>query len=168
MKIAVVLLCPVTVLSCAAQTGQQDIRPAQLQALLNLPLEQADQKRNIYKTPLKVAYSRQTSRAGKDCQSESVQLPFTICIGQADEQAETDYSIFYNNLQMLCHGQDELLALQMSEASRVSYRENTMKTAQVRWPSGTAASGVVGRVYLSLVRDRMNELYEIYDLNISQ
>ena len=69
---------------------------------------------------------------------------------------------------MLCHDQDQLIALQMSEASWISYRENAMKAANVSWPDGTASPGVVGRVYLSLVRDRMNELYETYELNISQ
>ena len=101
-------------------------------------------------------------------EADQGQQPFNICIGQADEQARKDYATFYNNLQMLCHDQDQLIALQMSEASWISYRENAMKAANVSWPDGTASPGVVGRVYLSLVRDRMNELYETYDLNISQ
>jgi uncharacterized protein YecT (DUF1311 family) len=169
MKILTVLLFMAVVLSCAAQTDQQDVSPSQLKALLDLPIEQAVQKRNLYKAPLKVAYARQSSLAGKDCVSEADhgQQPFNICIGQAYEQAHKDYATFYNNLQMLCHSQDELIALQMSEASWMSYRENAMKAAQVTWSDGTASSGVVGRVYLSLVRDRMNELYETYDLNIS-
>jgi uncharacterized protein YecT (DUF1311 family) len=165
-----VLLFMTAGLSCAAQTDQQDVRPSQLKALLDLPLEQAVKKRILYKEPLKVAYARQSSLASKDCGAEADhgQLPFNICIGQADEQARKDYASFYSNLQMLCHSQDQLIALQMSEASWISYRENAMKAAQVSWPNGTASSGVVGRVYLSLVRDRMNELYETYDLNISQ
>jgi hypothetical protein len=43
-----------------------------------------------------------------------------------------------------------------------------MKAVRVAWPDGTAAPGVAGQVYLSLVRDHMRELDEIYTLNISQ
>ncbi len=43
-----------------------------------------------------------------------------------------------------------------------------MKAADAAWPTGTQASGFAGEVYLRLVRDRMNELYDIYGLNISQ
>jgi uncharacterized protein YecT (DUF1311 family) len=170
MKILTVLLFLATVFSCAAQTDQQDVRPSQLKALLDLPLEQAVQKRKLYQAPLKIAYTRQSSLAGKDCAAEvdHGQQPFNICIGQADDQARKDYATFYNNLQMLCHNQEQLIALQMSESSWISYRDNAMKAAQVSWADGTAASGVIGRVYLSLLRDRMNELYETYELNISQ
>jgi uncharacterized protein YecT (DUF1311 family) len=170
MKILPVLLIMAAALSGAAQTAQQDVHPSQLKALLDQPLEQAVQKRNLYKEPLRAAYARQSALVGKDCavEADHGQQPFNICIGLADEQARKDYAIFYNNLQMLCNSQDQLIALQMSEASWISYRENAMKAANVSWPDGTASPGVVGRVYLSLLRDRMNELYETYDLNISQ
>ncbi len=170
MKVAVLLLSIAAMLPCAAQVDQQDVRPSQLQALLDLPLEQAVQKREAIKEPLKTAYTRQASLAGKDCTAEANrgQQIFNICIGQADDQASKDYATFYSSLQMLCHSQDQLVALQMSESSWVAYRKNAMKAAQVTWPDGSAAPGVVGRVLLSLVRNRMNELYETYDLNISQ
>jgi hypothetical protein len=37
-----------------------------------------------------------------------------------------------------------------------------------RWPNGTGAPGFAGEVHLSLVRDHMRELHEIYGLNIAQ
>lgn len=46
MKIFGLLLLMAAMLSCAAQVDQQDVRPSQLKALLDLPLEQAVQKRN--------------------------------------------------------------------------------------------------------------------------
>lgn len=170
MKVLTVLLFVAAVLSCAAQTNSQDVRPSQLKALLDLPLEQAVQKRKLYQESLKAVYARQSSLAGTDCATEidHGQQPFNLCIGQADDQARKDFATFYGNLQMLCHSQEQLIALQMSEASWNSYRDNALKAAQVSWADGTAASGVIGRVYLSLLRDRMNELSETYDLNISQ
>ena len=51
MKMLTVLLLMTAALSGAAQTAQQDVHPSQLKALLDLPLEQAIQKRNLYKEP---------------------------------------------------------------------------------------------------------------------
>jgi uncharacterized protein YecT (DUF1311 family) len=105
-----------------------------------------------------------------DCQTEDDrgQQQYNICMGQADEEADKDFAIFYNNLQMLCHDQDQLATLQDSEKTWKIYSESAMKAARAAWPNGTGAPGFAGQVYLSLVRDYMRELNEIYGLNISQ
>ncbi len=106
MKIVVgSLMALVCLMVCHGQTASDDISPAQLQTLLNLPLNQAVKQRETYKAPLKSAYERQIAMAGKDCQAESKvgQQPYNVCMGEADEQADKDFAIFYKNLQMLCH-----------------------------------------------------------------
>jgi uncharacterized protein YecT (DUF1311 family) len=140
-----------------------------LQAIIGLPLNQAVKQRETYKGPLKSAYERQISVEGKDCQAEiKWQQPYNICIGRASEHAEEDYAIFYNNLQMLCHDQDQLTTLQASEKAWQMYENSAMKATRASWPDGTGAPGFAGQVNLSLVRDRMRELDEIYGLNIAQ
>jgi uncharacterized protein YecT (DUF1311 family) len=107
---------------------------------------------------------------GKDRQAESEQgqQPYNICMGQVSERVDTDYAIFYNNLQMLCHDQDELTTLHASEKAWKIYEDSALKATHAAWPDGTGASGFASEVYLSLVRDRMRELHEIYGLNIAQ
>jgi uncharacterized protein YecT (DUF1311 family) len=153
-----------------AQTVPQDIAPARLQSLLVLPLMQAVEQRQQYKLPLKAAYNRQLAFEGKDCASESErgQQPYNICMGKANEQADVDFAVFYNNLQMLCHDQDQLATLQASEHSWQQYRDSAMKATNAAWPEGTGAPGFAAEVYLSLLRNRLKELREIYGLNISQ
>ena len=169
-KITVWLFLMMAAITCSAQEGKQNVAPAQLQKVLDLPLTQAVQRRILYKEPLKLVYSRQMALAGKDCQAEAAagQQPYNICIGAAAEEADKDYVTFYNNLQMLCHDQKELSALQSSETSWAAYRESALKAADVCWPEGTGAPGFRGQVYLSLLRDRMRELDEIFQLRITQ
>lgn len=155
---------------CDAQTTFEDISPAQLQAIINLPLNQAVRQRETYKAPLKSAYDHQIAMAGKDCQAESKagQQQYNVCMGEADELANKDFTIFYKNLQMLCHSQDQLTTLQAFHKAWMSYEESAMKAVHAAWPDGTGAPGFAAQVYLSLVRDRMRELHQIYGLNIAQ
>ncbi len=170
VKILTGLLLVITVLTCKAQTATQNISPAKLQAVLNLPINQAVERRNVYKAPLRAAYHRQIALIGKDCTAEVAQgqQPYNICMGEADEQAERDDAVFYSNLQMLCHDQEQLKTLQASEAKWRTYRDSEMQAAHAAWPDGTGAPGFAGEVYLRLVRDHMRELHDIYSLNISQ
>jgi len=157
MKIkAVVMLVATLPVFCYAQTSTQDISSTQLQALLGLPLDQAVHLRETYKEPLKSAYQRQISMLGKDCQAEANQgqQPYNICMGGSSKQADTDYAIFYNNLQMLCHDQDQLTSLQASEKAWKIYENSAMKATQAAWSDGSGASGFASQVYLSLVRDQ--------------
>jgi uncharacterized protein YecT (DUF1311 family) len=151
-----------------AQTKPHDISSKQLQTVIGLPLNQAVKQREQYKTPLRAAYKRQIDLPDKDCDSVQGQQPYNICMGKADQQADQDFAVFYNNLQMLCHDQTQLKTLQASEEAWRVYKESTMKAASASWPNGTGASGFAGEVYLSMVRDRMRELHEICGLNISQ
>lgn len=155
---------------CHAQTTPLDISPAQLQAVIGLPLGQAVEQREAYKTPLKSAYERQISMTDKDCQaaSDQGQQPYNICMGHAGEQADIGFAIFYNNLQMLCHDQDQLTTLQASEKAWKMYEGSALKATRAAWSEGTGASGFGSQVYLSLVRDHMRELGKIYGLNITQ
>jgi uncharacterized protein YecT (DUF1311 family) len=107
---------------------------------------------------------------GKDCQPESEQgqQPYNICVGQASEQADKDFAVFYNNLQLLCHDQDQLITMQASEKAWKMYKESALRATHASWPDGSGASGFAAEVYLSLVRDRMRELDKIYGLNIAQ
>ncbi len=107
---------------------------------------------------------------GKDCQAESQkgQQPYNICMGQACQHADEDNAIFYNNLQLLCHDQDQLTTLQAFEKAWRIYKESAIKATHAAWPDGTGASGFASQVYLSMVRDHMRELDEIYGLNIAQ
>jgi uncharacterized protein YecT (DUF1311 family) len=141
-----------------------------LQAVIDLPLDQAVQQRETYKGPLKAAYQCQISMFGKDCEAEADegQQPYNICMGHASEQADKDYAIFYNNLQMLCHGQDQLTALQASEKAWKKYEDSALKATQAAWSDGSGASGFYSQVYLSMIRDHMRELHEIFGLNIAQ
>ncbi len=152
------------------QTKPEDISLSQLQSVISLPLSQAVKQREVYKEPLKAAYERQIAMTEKDCEAESKQgqQPYNICMGKASEQADNDSAIFYNNLQMLCHDQDQLTTLQASEKVWMSYRDSVMKATHASWPDGSGASGFTSLVYLSLVRDHMSELDEIYGLNIGQ
>jgi uncharacterized protein YecT (DUF1311 family) len=88
--------------------------------------------------------------------------------GQADEEADRDYATFYNNLQMLCHDQQQLKTLQNMQTTWKAFRDSTMNAVRTAWSSGTGAPGFHGQVYLTLLRDHMRELHEIYGLNISQ
>jgi uncharacterized protein YecT (DUF1311 family) len=152
------------------QTVPKNIPRSQLQAVIDLPLNQAVHLRETYQGPLKAAYARQMALYDKDCQTEADrgQQQYNICIGQAGDNADKDFAIFYNNLQMLCHDQDQLATLQDSEKTWKIYRDSAMKAAHAAWPEGSGAPGFSGQVHLSLVRDFMRELHEIYGLNISQ
>jgi Protein of unknown function (DUF1311). len=154
--------------SSYAQSIPQNISPAQLQAVVDLPLGQAVARRESYKPALKAAYARQMALMGKDCEDVQAQQPYNVCMGHADDQADKDFATFYNNLQMLCHDQTQLAALQALEATWQQYRDSAMKATRAVWPDGTAAPGVEGLVYLSLVRNQMRVLGEIYQMNISQ
>ena len=94
---------------------------------------------------------------GKDCQAEAEhgQQPYNVCMGRASKQADKDYAIFYNNLQMLCRDQDQLTTLHASEEAWKMYEDSAMKATRAAWSDGTGASGFASRVYLSLVRDHM-------------
>ncbi len=153
---------------CHAQAQTQDIAPSQLQTVIGLPLNQAVKQREIYKAPLKSAYDRQMATADKDCQAVQGQQPYNVCMGHVSVQADKDFAIFYNNLQMLCHNQDQLATLQASEKTWLTYKDSAMKATFAAWPDGTGASGFAGGVYVSLVRNRMRELDGIYSLNIAQ
>jgi uncharacterized protein YecT (DUF1311 family) len=157
-------------LFCYGQHISEDISAAQLQTVLDLPLAQAVEQRQTYKPFLKAAYDRQITATGKDCQNESTtgQQPYNICMGQADAQADKDFAVFYKNLQMLCHTQEQLSTLQASQRVWVIYRDSAMKATHASWPDGSGAPGFAAGVYLSLVRNHMRELNEIYGLNISQ
>jgi len=165
-----VLLIFVSSACSHAQITSKNISAAQLQAVIGLPLDQAVKLRETYKIPLKSAYARQIALVGRDCQAESDQgqQPYNICMGQAEVQADKDFAIFYNNLQMLCHDQDQLTTLQAFEAIWQVYKDSAMKATHASWPDGTGAPGFASQVYLSLLRNHMRELDEIYDLNISQ
>jgi uncharacterized protein YecT (DUF1311 family) len=167
---AVVMLAGLWPVLCHAQATTQDISQAELQAIIGLPLNQAVQQRETYKEPLKSAYERQIALIGKDCEAEinQGQQLYNICMGQAGQQADKDYAIFYNNLQMLCHDPEQLTTLQASEQGWKVYEDSALKATRAAWPDGTGASGFAGQVYVSLVRDRMRELDEIYGLNIAQ
>jgi uncharacterized protein YecT (DUF1311 family) len=167
LVVAVLLALPVF---GSAQVTPEDISPSRLQAILGLPLDEAVRQRMIYKEPLKSAYERQTSMSDKDCAVEmnQGQQPYNICIGRAAEQTDNDYAIFYNNLQLLCHDQDQLKTLQASERVWRTYRDALEKATHASWPEGTGARGFAGEVYLLLVRNRMRELSKIYGLNITQ
>jgi uncharacterized protein YecT (DUF1311 family) len=110
------------------------------------------------------------SKNDKDCQAESQQgqQPYNICMGQAEQQADNDLALFYNNLQMLCHDLDQLTTLQASEKAWRLYRDSLITATHAAWPDGSGAPGFASQVRLSLVRDRMRELHEIYGLNIAQ
>ena len=155
---------------CYAQPTTQDISPAQLHAVIDLPLDQTVHKRETIKGPLKAAYQRQISMLGKDCEAEADegQQPYNICMGHASEQADKDYAIFYNSLQMLCHDQGQLSTLQASEKAWKIYEDSALKATQAAWSDGSGASGFYGEVYLLLVRDHMRDLQEIFGLNIAQ
>ncbi len=155
---------------CPAQTTTQDISPARLETLVSLPVDQAVKQREVYKQPLRSAYDRQIAMTGKDCQAESRQgqQPYNICMGHAEEQADKDYSSFYSNLQMLCRDQDQITTLQASEKTWRLYRDSAMKATHAAWPHGTGAPGFASQVSLSLVRNHMRELDEIFGLNIAQ
>lgn len=148
--------------------GPQDIPAAQLQVILALPLGQAVQQRQLYKPPLQAALASQREPAGKTCGNAAGQQPYNLCMGQADQQADADYAVFYNNLQLLCHSQQQLTALQASERAWLAYKASAMHAAEVSWPDGTGAPGMHGQVYLALIRQRMLLLSSIYDLNITQ
>lgn len=151
-----------------AQTKPQNISISQLQTVIGLPLDEAVRQREHYKIPLRSAYKRQMDLSGKDCSSVQGQQPYNICMGRAGVQADSDFAVFYNNLQMLCHDRAQLKTLQSSEETWLVYKQSAMNAAFASWPEGTGAPGFAGEVYLSLVRDRMRELHEIYGLNISQ
>jgi uncharacterized protein YecT (DUF1311 family) len=155
---------------CEGQGPSQDTSPAQLQTVIDLPLNRAVQQREAYKAPLKAAYDRQIKMTGKDCQPESEkgQQPYNVCMGQAEGQADKDFAAFYGNLQMLCHDQNQLTTLQNSQRAWVAYADSAMKAAHASWSEGSGAPGFAAAVYLSLVRNRMRELNEIYGLNIAQ
>lgn len=169
LSLAIILFLPVSAV-CSAQTVPDDITPLQLQAIISLPLDQAVKQREIYKAPLKVAYARQMAMSDKDCDAESKQgqQPYNVCMGQAEVQADNDFAIFYNNLQMLCHDQDELRTMQASEKEWQFYKDTMAKATHASWPDGTGAPGFASQLHLLLVRDRMHELHTIYGLNIAQ
>ena len=169
MKLAALLTLALFMsVRCNGQTSVKTVSLNELQSVIGLPLSQAVAAREVYKKPLKAALARQAGKAGTVCQTTSGQQPYNVCMGKEDETADSDFAIFYNNLQMLCHDQNQLLTLQQSEKQWKAYSDSTMKATRAAWPDGTAAPGVAGQVYLSLVRDYMRLLDEIFDLNISQ
>jgi uncharacterized protein YecT (DUF1311 family) len=155
---------------CEGQRPSQDISAARLQTVIDLPLNRAVQQRETYKVPLKAAYDRQIAMTGKDCQRESEkgQQPYNVCMGQAEGQADKDFAAFYANLQMLCHDQNQLTTLQNSQRAWATYADSAIQAAHASWPDGSGAPGFAAAVYVSLVRNRMRELNEIYGLNIAQ
>lgn len=154
---------------CNAQSAPQNISPAQLQALIDLPIQQHNKQRETYKASLKPAYERQTA-SGEDCKTEAAQgqQPYNIYLGKVEERADDDYAIFYNNLQLLCLSQDQLRTLQASEKAWRAYLETMAAATHASWPEGTGAPGFATEVHIVLVRNRMRELHKVYGLNISQ
>src|ERR1035441_9994178 len=91
MKVVSLIFCALALpLFCNGQHASEDISPAQLQTVIDLPLGQAVEQRETYKAPLRAAYDRQITMTGKDCQAESEagQQPYNVCMGQADVQAD--------------------------------------------------------------------------------
>ena len=142
---------------------------SRLRAIISLPLDQAIEKREIYKAPLKSAYERQMAISDKDCEAEKEhQQSYNICMRQAEVRADHDFAIFYNNLQLLCHDEDQLRTMQGSEKAWQVYQDTIDKAAHAAWPDGSGAPGFASQVHLLLVRNRMRELHTIYGLNIAQ
>jgi hypothetical protein len=171
MKCGVVfLVCASAAVSCHAQTTPQNISPAELQAVIRLPLGQAVKLREPYKGPSKSAYARQIAPEGEDCnaKSDQRQQPYNVYMGHAAEQADRDFAVFYNNLQMLCHDQAQSATLQFFESTWQVYKNSAMQATNALWPDGTGAPGFAGQVYLPLVRNQMRELNEINGLNIAR
>lgn len=169
LSLVVIFLLAVPAL-CNAQSTPENISPSRLQAIIDLPLNEAIKQREIYKAPLKSAFERQMAMSDKDCEAEAKrgQQPYNICIGKAEEQTDNDYSSFYNNLQLLCHDQDQLRTLQSSELAWQTYRDAMGTATHASWSEGSGASGFAGEVHLLLLRNRMRELYKIYGLNVAQ
>jgi hypothetical protein len=69
---------------------------------------------------------------------------------------------------MLCHDQDQLKMLQASWKAWRMYQDSAMNATQAAWSGGTGAPGFASQVRLSLLRDYMRELHEIFGLNIAQ
>ena len=157
-------MCP----TCNAETLLKTVSTSELLSVNGLPLNEAVSAREAFKKPLKAAYARQTEQPEKDCQADSAQQPYNVCMGKANMAADSDFAIFFNNLQMLCHDQEQLLTLQESERQWKAYSDSAMKATHAAWSDGTGAPGFAGEIYLSLVRDYMRQLHEIYGLNIAQ
>jgi uncharacterized protein YecT (DUF1311 family) len=153
-----------------AQTEPHDITPAQLRAITALPSTEAIHQRQLHKAPLRAAYERQIASEDKDCLAEARQgqQPYNICMGRAEDRANQDFAEFYEHLQRLCWNESQLSALQSSERSWKRYEINAIHAAEVNWSDGTGRSGFLSQVHLSLLRDRMKELYQVYGLNIAQ
>src|SRR5690348_10231024 len=135
MKSSLGILLMLTLpICCNAQTKPENIPPSRLQAILDSPDEGVAQ-RETYKVPLKSAYERQMGLSEKDCHAEADQgqQPYNICMGNAEQQADKDYATFYNNLQLLCHDQDQLKALQSSEQAWRIYLDAMEKAAHAAW-----------------------------------
>jgi len=83
----------------------------------------------------------------KVCKAESKpgQQPYNICIGQAEERADNDFAIFYNNLQMLCHDQDQLATLQASEKAWQIYRDTIVKATHASLAKRDRRTGICWR-----------------------
>ncbi len=154
--------------NCHAQTSVKTVSLSELESINGLPLDKAVAARQVFKKPLQAAYARQIEQAGKDCQPDSGQQPYNVCIGKASVVADSDFAVFYNNLQMLCHDQEQLVTLQDSEKRWAAYRDSAMNAAHAACLNGTGASSFASQVYLSLIRGHMRELDEIYGLDISQ
>jgi hypothetical protein len=112
------------------QTTPKDISSSRLQSIIDLPLNEAIKQRAIYKVPLKSAYARQLAMSDKACEVEANQgqQPYNICMGKAEEQIDEDYASFYNNLQLLCHDQEQLRTLQSSEKVWLTYLDAMEKS----------------------------------------
>jgi uncharacterized protein YecT (DUF1311 family) len=155
---------------CHAQSAATDISAEQLQKITQLPLRAAVEQRERFKIPLRSAYDRQMNASDKDCRAEvnDGQQPYNVCMGNASIQANKDFATFYTNLQMLCHDLRELTALQATHKAWLLYEDKSSDAARAAWSEGTGASGFANQIYLSILRDHMRELHEIYGLNISQ
>jgi uncharacterized protein YecT (DUF1311 family) len=148
----------------------KNISPSQLQAIIDLPPSEAVKHAKSTRCPSSLRMNAKWQCQIGICEvaANQGQQPYNynICMGKAEEQTDSDYAGFYNNLQLLCHDQDQLVTLQSSEQAWQTYRDAMEARHASSRSDGTRAPGLASRVHLLLVRNRMRELYTMYDLNL--
>ena len=98
----------------------------------------------------------------KGCSSARSQYEDTICTARLAKQADTNLSVFYDNLKAIL-GPPSQKDLQESQAAWLQYRTKACEAIFEFYKDGTIRNAEQGRCETRLTRERMRDLDYFYE-----
>jgi uncharacterized protein YecT (DUF1311 family) len=109
------------------------------------------------------ALRSQLSKEGKDCAQARDNSEDKACIGEALQQTEKEFGVFYDNLEELLDSASRT-NLEQAQQQWLGYRRKSCSAIDEFFREGSARAGMTTRCEIQLTRSRMKDLDALYNL----